>query len=149
MPNPALYPNASIETKDPTQTAFTFSKTTTRVASIYSPLAAGTTYNCRVRFSNGPNGASAYSQTAVITTPTPVLSASANGTGSVNLEISGTTSPCFMIYRSTDGINFSYVRYTGSTTYTDGGLVSGQTYHYYVKSWNGGIPSAIATATAF
>ncbi len=94
-----------------------------------------------MRFTNGTAGSSVYSNVATHTTPAPVLSANSAGTGNIALTFSGTTSPYFMIYKSTDGVVFSKVGYTGGTSYIGGSLVSGQTYYYYVKSWDQGRPS--------
>ncbi len=149
--NPTAYQYASIEMKGPTDTSFTAPISNLGIAQIRAQLVAGTTYSFRMRFQNAasnPTGASVYSQTVNNSTPVPVLSATNAGAGSVTLGISGTTSPYFMIYRSTDGVNFTYVKYTATTTFTDTGLTSGLTYHYYVKSWSSGQKSNTTTITA-
>jgi hypothetical protein len=134
-----------VEIKDPTQTSFVVSgSSTTQIATIRGGLAAGTTYNYRLRFTNGTSSG-AYSQVVAHSTPVPVLSAEASA-GTVTLSISGTSSAYFMVYRSTDGVNFSYVGWTKTGSFSDSGPTSG-TWHYYVKSWNNGQPSNTASLT--
>jgi fibronectin type 3 domain-containing protein len=103
-----------------------------------------------MRFTNAasnPTGATAYSNIATLATPVPVLSAVSSAAGGVTLTIGGTTSSYYMVYRSADGTNFSYVGYTATTSYTDSGLASGTNYYYYVKSWNNGQLSNIVSVT--
>jgi hypothetical protein len=53
-----------------------------------------------------------------------------------------------MVFKSTDGVNFSQIGWTGTISYTDSAVIGGQTYYYYVKSWNGGQPSNVAMVVA-
>jgi fibronectin type 3 domain-containing protein len=152
IPNPSIFQNGVVEVKEPGQSVFKTVTSTTRVAAIHAGLVSGTSYVYRVKFANSSNtGASAYSSEVTFTTPAPVLTASDNGTGGVNLNITGSTSPYFMIFRSTDGINFtnnfinSTKQFISTTSYTDSSATGGVTYYYYVKSWDGGIASNIVS----
>ncbi len=149
VPNPTSHPNACIEMKNPILTVFSVLKSTSQTAAIHPSLVAGSSYTYKMRFINSAsNGASAYSGEATFATPVPVLSVTGNGAGSVTLTIDTATSPCFMVYRSTDGTNFSYVGYTATSSFTNSGLSSGTTYYYYVKSWNQGLSSNTVSITA-
>ncbi len=146
--NPLNYPNALVEMKSPGQSTFSEIANTTQVALIKAQLTAGTSYTFRMRFANAAkNGVSNYSSETNFTTPAPVLSATGSSR-SVTLTISGTTSAYYMVYRSIDGVNFTYIGYTAATSLTDNGLAGGTTYYYYVKGWSGGQPSNVVTSTA-
>jgi hypothetical protein len=118
------------------------------MAAVRSQLVAGSSYAFKMRFSNSAkSGMSNYSAEVNFTTPTPSISGSSSS-GTITVSITGTTSPYFMVYRSTDGVNFSYVGYTANLDYTDDSVTSGQTLYYYVKSWNNSMSSNILTVVA-
>jgi fibronectin type 3 domain-containing protein len=121
-------------------------------------LAAGTTYYFEVLAYNG-NGSSLFSNSASATTlalpPAPSgLTATAASASKINLSWvnNSTNTTGIKIYRSTDGVNFSWSSTVGPlvTTYTDTGRAAGTTYWYQVLSYNSvgnSVPSNTASAT--
>ena len=53
----------------------------------------------------------------------------------ITLQMDAANAKGYMIYRSTDGKNFSYLTSTESTTYTDSAAEVGKTYYYRVYSY--------------
>src|SRR5207302_1355959 len=123
-------------------------------------LIPGTTYYYRVRaYHSGVY--SAYSDPAGATTFAPPaapsnLVATAASSSQSNLTWTDNTSneDAFKLYRSTDGVNFTYVKGLAFhyTTLFRSGLIPGTTYYYRVRAYHSGVYSAYsdpAGATTF
>ena len=120
-------------------------------------LVSGTTYTYRVRAYEGAND-SAYSNTASAnTTSAPAaptnLTATAVSSSQINLAWTdnATSEQGFKVERATDGVSFTQIAALGAnvTTYANSGVVTGVTYTYRVKAYNGPNDSAWSnTATA-
>jgi Zn-dependent metalloprotease/transcriptional regulator CtsR len=121
-------------------------------------LVTGTAYTYRVRAYDGPN-ASAYSDTATAT-PLPAPAAPSNlqavPFSSSRIDLTWTDNAGneqgFKVERSTGGGTFTLVAVVGAnvTGYANPGLVTGTTYTYRVKAYDGpneSDPSNTATAT--
>lgn len=122
-------------------------------------LSAGSTYWFRVRAS-GPNGSSAFSNTASATTPTPStlgapsgLVATALSTSEIRLNWTdnATSETGFDWAVSTDNVNFNWQPGIAAnvTTATIVGLTPARTYYFRVRAVQGAIESAASnTASA-
>jgi titin len=121
-------------------------------------LSPTTTYNYEVMSYNAaglsnPSNAANATTMALPAAPTNLTASAASGT-TINLSWtsnSGGTESGFKIYKSTDGINFSWSDTigTGVTTYTASSLANGKTYYFQVQSYNGAGNSASSnTASA-
>ncbi|CCX71178.1 putative uncharacterized protein [Firmicutes bacterium CAG:555] len=113
--------------------------TTTKTSYLNKSTAVGTTYHYKVRavaVVNGQNVASAYSGAKSLLVSTAAPSAkitTSNGKPKISWNaVSGATK--YWIYRSTDGINFSYWDSTTRTNYTNTGAKKNTKYYYRVKS---------------
>ena len=121
-------------------------------------LVSGTTYTFRVRAYEGAND-SAYSNTASANTgsaPAAPSNLSAAAVSSSRIDLSWTDNATneqgFKVERSTDGVSFAQIATVGAnvTTYANTGVVTGTTYTYRVKAYNGpndSAPSNTATAS--
>jgi hypothetical protein len=120
-------------------------------------LLASTQYFFRVRAYDG-NNHSAFSNVAVATTqatpaaPTTLMATPSAGRITLNWTDNATNETGFKLERSTDGVNFTILAFLGanSTTYSNGGLTSGTTYHYRLRAYEGPNHSAysnVASAT--
>ena len=113
--------------------------TTTKTSYLNKSTAVGTTYYYKVKavaVVNGRNVASAYSGAKSLLASTAAPSAkitTSNGKPKISWNaVSGATK--YWIYRSTDGINFSYWDSTTRTNYTNTGAKKNTKYYYRVKS---------------
>ena len=113
--------------------------TTTKTSYLNKSTAVGTTYYYKVKavaVVNGQNVASAYSGAKSLLASTAAPSAkitTSNGKPKISWNaVSGATK--YWIYRSTDGINFSYWDSTTRTNYTNTGAKKNTKYYYRVKS---------------
>ena len=113
--------------------------TTTKTSYLNKSTTVGTTYYYKVKavaVVNGRNVASAYSGAKSLLVSTAAPSAkitTSNGKPKISWNaVSGATK--YWIYRSTDGINFSYWDSTSRTNYTNTGAKKNTKYYYRVKS---------------
>jgi subtilisin family serine protease len=107
-------------------------------------LNATTQFFFRVRAYDG-NNHSAFSNTAAATTQaTPAAPSNLTATPStaritLTWTDNATNEMGFKLERSTDGVNFTLLAFLGAntTTYPNGGLTSGATYHYRIRAYDG------------
>ncbi len=112
-------------------------------------MAASTTYFYRVRAINSA-GSSGFSNTASSTTsgvtnngvPTAPTNLTASGISSSQIQLNwldnSSNESRFEVFRSTDGVNFSFRAQVGInvTSFIDSGLTAGTTYFYRVRGVN-------------
>lgn len=119
--------------------SYKYYDTTTKTSYINSSTTIGTTYYYKVKavaVVNGTNVSSAYSsvkkQLVASKAPTVKVTTS-NGKPKLTWSsISGVTK--YWIYRSTDGVNFSYYDTATRLSYTNTGAKAGTKYYYKVKA---------------
>ena len=118
---------------------FKYYDSTTKTSYTNSSTSIGTTYYYKVKavaVVDGKNHTSDFSITKSIqrkpAAPTVSINRS-NGKPKLSWKaVSGATK--YWIYRSTDGVNFSYYDSTTKTSYTNSGAASGTKYYYRVKA---------------